>query len=67
MNCQGNCKIHGGHSGAVRTVHVIGHGSNWGRFDYCDRAIQIDRESGFDVSDVEQPAPTPTGATETEK
>jgi hypothetical protein len=50
MECEGLCSIH---QGEIRKVNVIdSDGFNWGYFNYCDKAIEIDRENGFTVIDI---------------
>lgn len=53
MICEGACKGFGGHNGPVVAVHVIGPcGKDWGHFQYCQKAIEIDRKDGFQVEVV---------------
>ena len=44
--CEGNC---GFHYGEVRRVRVWYGFYDWGFFNYCDTAIEIDRGNGFTV------------------
>ena len=52
--CQGGCEYDGGHRGEVRRVHVHApQGIDWGEFDYCERAVEIDKERKMDVYAVD--------------
>lgn len=51
IRCEGACEIrNGGHVGNIYPVYVLG----WGRFNYCERAIQEDRANGFDVEIIDE-------------
>ena len=54
--CDGRCNQQGNCEGPVKHVEVKsgdGH-TNWGRFHYCDTAIQEDRFYGFTVNILDQ-------------
>lgn len=38
----------GQHEGDIKPVWVVG----WGRFNYCDKAIRLDTERGFNVFEI---------------
>ena len=50
--CEGSCSEH---RGQVVLVHVVDEdaGFDWGKFWYCEAAIQIDRDGGLHVNTVE--------------
>lgn len=58
--CEGECAkvTDEGHQGTIQRVRVVDprNGYDWGDFSYCDTAVTLDKEHGFDVS----PA-TPSG------
>ena len=49
--CDGgdNCLLQGGHKGDVKSVNVTDKESelDWGKFNYCERAIEEDVKRGF--------------------
>jgi hypothetical protein len=54
MKCDGNCEEYGGHSGEVVKCHVYDPISvyDWGYFNYCKTAIEVDSDSGLDVIEI---------------
>lgn len=50
--CEGSCDTH---RGPVVLVHVVDEdtGFDWGKFWYCEEAIQIDRDGGLHVNALE--------------
>lgn len=51
--CEGNREEHFC-NGEVRAYHVTDpssdHIKDWGRYNYCDNAAQLDRDNGFTVT-----------------
>ena len=53
--CEGNCEVEGGCFGYVSRVHVISKGGHdWGEFNYCMNAIDVDKANGFDIYFVKE-------------
>lgn len=53
--CEGRCSLDGDCEGKVRRVSVVGRIGplkNTFRFNYCETAIERDRQNGFEVEDI---------------
>jgi len=50
LMCDGGCGLH---VGRCRIVHVVDSdaGKDWGRFLYCENAVEEDRSRGFAVEE----------------
>ena len=53
MKCQGECSEQDKCVGEVKKVRVVEGLKDWGKFYYCDYAIQTDRDNGFTVMILE--------------
>ncbi len=55
--CDGRCGIEKSCKGKIQKVTVYGgYGKNrrsWGKYFYCEKAIQIDIKNGYEIEDVE--------------
>lgn len=49
LKCEGNCSIENTCKGEVRSVHVSGKGWDKVPYDYCETAIEYDRNNGYTV------------------
>ena len=55
MNCEGNClETHGEHFGEVERVMIKGFLSSSLTFNYCQNAIQEDKNRGFEVVTIDE-------------
>lgn len=57
LECCGSCSRDGACRGKVRLVEVFDYEweeKSWGKFPYCQTAIDIDTNNGFFVKPVEQ-------------
>ena len=62
MKCEGSCDTQStkGHSGAIQRVHITRTGGSvqdWGKYNYCQTAIEGDRKEGFKVEILNLPQP----------
>ena len=47
--CEGGCDFHEGELNTVRVIDPSGSGHDWGYYRYCEKAVQADKDRGFDV------------------
>lgn len=54
LQCEGICIEENECEGEIKRVHIIHEDHDWGMFSYCEVAIAIDEERGFNVYDRSQ-------------